>query len=121
MISTLRRALPALAAIGTVVCAQAGPEEIKTTQLALEVPVRMITLPVTETSPAVMPKCADCPLQSFPTTTSTAYYQGRQRITLTELKAIVLQHPELMLTVSYAVGTGELVSITADIPGNASR
>ena len=120
MISAFPRAMAllALAALGTVGGVQAA-EEIRTTQLAMEVPVSKITLPITETSPAVMPKCGNCPPASFPTTKDTTYHEGRRQITLADLKALVLQYPKLMLTVSYVVKTGELVSITADIPGAA--
>ena len=129
MISSLRRALPALAAasalLGALDCAHAatlkdGPP-MKIRVLAMEMPVSRITLPVSNGSPVVMPSCGDCALKSFPTNASTVYYRERKSITLSELKALTLQYPQSMLTVAYTVATGEIASITINPPGKSSR
>ena len=129
MMSSLRRALPAFAAFsalcGALDCAHAaGPQDappMKIRVLAMEMPVSRITLPVSNGSPVVMPSCGDCALKSYPTNPSTIYYRDRVSITLGELKALTLQYPQSMLTVSYTVATGEIASITINPPSKSSR
>jgi hypothetical protein len=124
MMSLLRRALPALAAVGALLtsldCAHAATPardpDMKIRVLALEMPVSRITLPVSAGSPVVMPSCGDCALKSFPTSASTIYRRDRVSITLGELKALTLQYPQSVLTVSYTVATGEIASITINPP-----
>lgn len=124
MIAAFRRVtLLALATVGAFSLAGAafGSDELRTTQLAMEVPVSKLTLPATETSSALMPKCGGCPPASFLATVNTVYYEGQQRISLAEMKSVVAKYPKLLVTVSYRVSNNELMSITADIPGGADR
>jgi hypothetical protein len=119
MASSLSRSLLVLVALGASVVASAA--DLETVVLAMEAPAQSVTLPASETGPAVLPSCGGCPPKSFPTTATTAYYQGRQRITLAELRALAIRNPDVALTVSYTVKTGELVSITIDLPRKKPR
>jgi hypothetical protein len=82
---------------------------------AMETPVSSVTLPVSQTSSLVMPECASCPPKSYPVTANTRFLLGKSDVTVQELRAAVIDKPDLILTVKYSVKTGELVSVTADI------
>lgn len=116
MLTPFRRVLMALAAALAFgqAFAQRAPE-FRNVNIALEVPAGTIVLPSSATSSLTMPPCAGCPARSFPITADTVYYLKRTPVTAEELRAAVLGHPELILTVKYSVKTGELVSITADV------
>jgi hypothetical protein len=89
--------------------------EFRNITTALETPVKSVVLPVSATSSLVMPECGSCPPKSYPVTADTKFLIGKSEVTAQELRAAVIDKPDLILTVKYTVKTGELVSVTADI------
>jgi hypothetical protein len=97
--------------------------EFRNITTALETPVKSVVLPVSATSSLVMPECGNCPPKSYPVTANTKFLIGQSEVTMQELRAAVIDKPDLILTVKYTVKTGELVSVTADVeaPRAATR
>lgn len=108
----------ALLASGAATCAMADrPVNVLTTVVvASEAPVRNVMFPLSSTSPLMLTPCPDCAPQSHAITAETQFFINRTQVTLAELRSAVEGKPDLMLTVSYSVKTGELVQLTADLP-----
>jgi hypothetical protein len=116
---SLRRVI-ALTAFSVATCASAEPQNVLTTIVeASEAPVKALVLPLSSTSSLVMTPCPGCAPKSYPTTATTQYVINGKSVTLDELRAAVSGKPELIVTVSHRVKTGELVKITADLPASA--
>lgn len=117
MTSSLR-CIVALLALGAGTCAIADqPKNVLTTVVvADEAQVKNIVFPVSATSPLmVSPNDGGAP-KSHAITAKTRYVINRREVTLQDLRTAVEGRPDLMLTVSYSVKTGELVQLTADLP-----
>jgi hypothetical protein len=116
MTSSTRTLLLALAASAATAAVNAQTaSKLVNKAIALEMPASSIVLPVSSTSAAVFPPCGDCAPKSFPVTSATKYYLRRTEVTAADLKVAILNQPDLVLTVKYSVGKGELVSITAPV------
>jgi hypothetical protein len=111
------RCVVALAACSVMTCAVAETKNVMTTVVeASETPVKSVMLPLNATSALMVTPCPGCPPKSHATTAQTKYVINKKEVTLEELRAAVANKPDLMLTVSYRVSTGELVKVTADLP-----
>jgi hypothetical protein len=121
MISSSRTLLLAsalLAAASAFAAEPPRPSRIVNKEIALEVLASSMTLPTSMgVSSAVFPECGGCPPKSFPTSSNTKYFVNRQQVAVADLKAAIVGQPNLMLTAVYSVKSGELISVTADIPG----
>lgn len=119
------RCMIALAAFSVVTCASAQSPQSKnvitTIVEAWEAPVKTVMLPLSATSPLVMTPCPSCSPKSYPTTAETKYVINGREVTLEDLRAAVAGKPDLILTVSCRVKTGELVQVTADLPTNTQQ
>ncbi len=115
------RCVVALAAFGVGTCAAAEPVNKFTTVVqATETPVKKLVLPLSATSSLVVTPCPSCAPQTHAVTAATQYFINKNAVTLQELRAAVADKPDLILTVAFTVKTGELVSITADLPYQAA-
>jgi hypothetical protein len=116
--SSSLRCLVALLASGVATCAIADERVnvLTTVVVASEAPVKSVMFPLSSTSPLMVTPCASCAPESHAITAETLFFIGRRAVTLQELRSAVEGKPDLMLTVSYSVKTGELVRLTADPP-----
>ena len=105
-----------LLAATTAAHAQVAASKLVSKEIALEVPAASMVLPMSSTSAAVFPPCGGCAPKSYPTTAATRYYLSQEQVTVADLKAAIIGRPSLMLTVMYSPTTGELISVTADVP-----
>ncbi|MBX5461348.1 MAG: hypothetical protein IRZ28_09680 [Steroidobacteraceae bacterium] len=120
MNSSIRHVLLATVACGAITFAHAQGAVLQNTNIAAEVSAGSLTLPSGVGGAAVFAPCAECPPKSFPATAATRYLLGRKEVTLQELKAAIIGKPSLIVTVKYSASTGELVSITADLPASTA-
>ena len=112
----------ALAALGVMTCVSAQESNPFITVVeANEAPVKSLVLPLNSTSSLVMTPCPGCPPKSYTTTAQTQYIINGKSVTLGELRTAIAGKPDLIVTVSHRVKTGELVKITADLPTTAQK
>lgn len=120
MNSSIRRVLLATVACGAIPFAHAQGAVLQNTNIAAEVFAGSLTLPSGVGGAAVFAPCAECPPKSFPATAATRYFLGRKEVTVQELKAAIVGKPSLIVTAKYSASTGELISITADLPASTA-
>src|SRR6185312_3761501 len=110
----------ALAAIGAATGASAEPQKLTFSTEASEVQVKNVILPLSATSSLVETPCSGCAPRSHAVTATTQYFVNKDEVTLEQLRTAITGKPDLVLTVMYVLKTGNLVSVTADIPTKAA-
>jgi hypothetical protein len=118
MTSSIRTLLLGLVAFAAASAVEAQDASSKPTPraVAVEIPAGSMVLPQSATSSAVFPACGGCLPKSFPVTAATQYYLSKSPVTVADLKAAIIGHPDLALTVKYYVDSGQIVSISASAP-----
>jgi hypothetical protein len=104
-----------IAALGLAGAAQAQKPDFEILEHAVEILSGKVTLPSTPESGLVMPRCWDCPPKSYETNAETRYFLGDQEVSLGEFRAAVAPRVDTFLTVKYALKTGVVLRVTADI------
>jgi len=114
---SLRFALIALAALGNFALTTAQAKDFPPTEYdATEVTVKNVILPLNSTSALVVTACPGCTPRSHAPTATTIYYINKTAVTLEEFRQVVAGKPDIPITVIYKVKSGELFSLTADLP-----
>jgi hypothetical protein len=111
----------ALAAFSAIAAgAHAETKNVITTLVeAIEIQVKSTVLPLSSSSALVVTPCSGCAPRSHAQTPATEFFINKTSVTLADFRVAVAEKPDLMLTVAYDVKTGNLVSITADLPNRA--
>jgi hypothetical protein len=113
------RCIVALAALSGFTSANADQTLTFSIQ-ASEVQVKNVILPLSSTSALVETPCPGCSPRSHATTATTQFFINKDAVTVEELRSAVAGKPDLVLTVLYVIKSGNLVSVTADLPNRAA-
>jgi hypothetical protein len=114
------RCIVALALLGGFSSANAAPQQLTFSIQATEVQVKNVILPLSATSALVETSCPGCPPRSHAITPTTQFFINKDAVGLEDLRAAVAGKPDLVLTVLFTIKSGNLVSITADLPNRAA-